>query len=360
MAAIALALAPVTGGRGRCAPSPGATCNAWRLRIADPHNRQRVDWMPPRTIGSAMSLDPALRHRIETLLGSNRAVLFMKGRPQAPQCGFSAKAAGILGELGVDFAHVDVLSDPEIREAIKVYGQWPTIPQLYIDGELAGGSDIIEQMFASGELQAAFGLPPPDRTPPTVSLTPSAVAMLRKAIDDAGGDVVVEFDIDPAYRTRLQLAQRNAAAIATEVEGIPLQFSLAGARRAEGLSVDFADDARGRGLLIDNPNAPKPVRQIAPSDAARRVAEGSLAIVDVRPADERALAALPFDVLTLDQGIEPILDLPRDRALAFLCHHGERSRQVAEHVRQSGPREIHNVEGGIAAWADFDDSVPRY
>lgn len=307
-----------------------------------------------------MSLDPALRQRIDTLLSGNRIVLFMKGQPQAPQCGFSSKATGLLGELGVDYAHVDVLSDPEIREGIKLYGQWPTIPQLYIDGDLVGGSDIIEQMYASGELQSALGLPPPDRTPPQVHLSASAVQMLRKAIDDAGGEVVVEFDIDPAYRTRLQLAQPNGSAIATVVEGIPLQFSLTGARRADGLRIDFADDEHGRGLIIDNPNAPKPVRQISPAEAAERIAAGTLTLVDVRPADERAQAELSLPFLTLDKGIEAIRDLPPEQPLAFLCHHGGRSQQAAEHFRQLGHREVYNVEGGIDAWADFDSGVARY
>src|SRR5690606_340023 len=173
--------------------------------------------------------------RIDSLLGENRVVLFMKGQPQMPQCGFSAKAAGILNGLGVEFAHVDVLSDPDIREGIKHYGDWPTIPQLYIGGELVGGSDIVEQMANSGELHAALGLPAPDRTPPRVELTPAAAKMLRQAIDDAGGDVVVQVQIDPRFRTRLQLAPRSDGAIAAEAGGVPLQFDLAGARRADGL-----------------------------------------------------------------------------------------------------------------------------
>ena len=126
-----------------------------------------------------MSLDPALRDRIETLLSTNRVVLFMKGEPRAPQCGFSAKAIGALGAVGVDYAHVDVLSDPEIREGIKEYGEWPTIPQLYIGGELIGGSDIIEQMANSGELYTVLGLPAPDRSPPAITITPAAATVLR-------------------------------------------------------------------------------------------------------------------------------------------------------------------------------------
>ena len=100
-----------------------------------------------------MSLDPALRSRIESLLQSNRVVLFMKGQPTMPQCGFSAKAVAALSALGVDYAHVNVLADQEIREGIKVYGDWPTIPQLYVKGEFVGGCDIVKEMYQTGELQ---------------------------------------------------------------------------------------------------------------------------------------------------------------------------------------------------------------
>ena len=103
-----------------------------------------------------MSLDPALRQRIDDLLAANRIVLFMKGQPDAPQCGFSSQAAGTLKGLGVSFAHMDVLSDPEIREGIKAYSNWPTIPQLYVKGEFVGGCDIVREMFQSGELQSHF------------------------------------------------------------------------------------------------------------------------------------------------------------------------------------------------------------
>ena len=307
-----------------------------------------------------MSLDPALRSRIDTLLADNRIVLFMKGHPQAPQCGFSAKAAGALNALGVAYAHVDVLADPEIREGIKAYGEWPTIPQLYIGGELVGGSDIIEQMANSGELHGALGLPAPDRTPPQIDIRPGAVAMLRNAIADAGGDVVVSMDIDPQFRTRLHLAQPDANAITVEVDGIRVQFDLAGARRADGMVIDWADDARGRGLVIENPNAPPPVRAISPDDAAYRRKAGTLRIVDVRPADERALASLPGDVLNLDHGLEPIGALPKNTALAFLCHHGNRSQQAAEHFRQQGFLDIYNIVGGIDAWAAIDGTISKY
>jgi monothiol glutaredoxin len=120
------------------------------------------------------------------------------------------------------------------------------------------------------------------------------------------------------------------------------------------------DDARGRGLVIENPNAPPKVRELAPADAAARLAAGTLTLVDVRPAQERALAALAGGFQTLDNGAAALEALPKDTPLAFLCHHGGRSAQAAEHFRQLGFREVHNVTGGIDAWADVDTSIPKY
>ena len=94
-----------------------------------------------------------VQERIEHLLSQQSIVLFMKGTPQFPMCGFSARAVAILQQLGVPFHAVNVLEDQEIREGIKVYGNWPTIPQLYIHKELIGGSDIMMEMYQSGELK---------------------------------------------------------------------------------------------------------------------------------------------------------------------------------------------------------------
>lgn len=94
-----------------------------------------------------------VKTRIEKLLNENSIVLFMKGNPQFPLCGFSGRAVAILKELGAEFSSVDVLEDDEIRQGIKEYGNWPTIPQLYIKKELVGGSDIMMEMFESGELK---------------------------------------------------------------------------------------------------------------------------------------------------------------------------------------------------------------
>jgi monothiol glutaredoxin len=91
--------------------------------------------------------------RIDEIVKANDVVLFMKGSALFPQCGFSSRAVAILDHLGVSFETVDVLQDPEIRQGIKAYSDWPTIPQLYVKGEFVGGSDIMMEMFETGELQ---------------------------------------------------------------------------------------------------------------------------------------------------------------------------------------------------------------
>jgi monothiol glutaredoxin len=90
--------------------------------------------------------------RIQEQLKSNRVVLYMKGTPDFPQCGFSAAASRALAACGADFATVNIFEDPELREALKRYSNWPTYPQLYVNGELVGGADIIQEMHRSGEL----------------------------------------------------------------------------------------------------------------------------------------------------------------------------------------------------------------
>lgn len=96
----------------------------------------------------------SVQEKIREQVTQNPVVLYMKGTPQFPQCGFSGVAAQILKACGVnDYLAVDVLRDPEVRDGIKVFANWPTIPQLYIHGEFVGGADIMREMFQSGELQ---------------------------------------------------------------------------------------------------------------------------------------------------------------------------------------------------------------
>lgn len=310
-----------------------------------------------------MSLDPALHARIETLLTQNPVVLFMKGNPQAPNCGFSAKAVGILDSLVDSYTHVDVLQDAEIREGIKRYGSWPTIPQLYIRGELVGGSDIIEQLLNSGELHELLGVPAPDRSPPQISITPAAADAIRAAMAADSDDLALHMSVDARFNAQFQLKPRAGGEIEAESAGIRILFDLASAPRAQGVEIDWVEDVRGAGLAVRNPNAPAAVGSLDVEALKARLDAGDgLLVVDVRPAAERAAAPFPAPHELLDEdSIARLSALPKEQPLAFLCHHGNASRQAAEHFRGLGFRQVFNIEGGIDAWSQqIDPGVPQY
>lgn len=104
-----------------------------------------------------MSISPDTRKRIDEIIAGDRVVLFMKGSRSFPQCGFSAQVVSILDRYVPEYRTVDVLQDPEIREGVKDYSSWPTIPQLYVGGEFLGGCDIVTEMFQTGELEQKLG-----------------------------------------------------------------------------------------------------------------------------------------------------------------------------------------------------------
>ena len=307
-------------------------------------------------------LSPQTRQRIERTLSDHRVVLFMKGDRQSPRCGFSAKAVGILDGLIPDYASVDVLSDAEIREGIKELGQWPTIPQLYVDGELVGGSDIIEGMLNSGELHELLGLGAPDRSAPSITITPKAAEAIARAMADVEPGVGLHLDVDPRFNAQFQLKPVTGQEIVAEAAGLRIHFDLASAPRAEGISIDWVEDFRGAGLAISNPQAPPAVKSLSVRELHDLIVAGAVDVVDVRPAHARALAPFPVPHEVLDEDShERLAALPKDLPLAFLCHHGNSSRQAAEHFRQLGFHQLYNVEGGIDAWSqEIDPQVPRY
>ena len=114
-----------------------------------------------------MSVTPEqqIREAIQDAIASNEVLLFMKGTPEAPRCGFSARTVAALEALGTPFAAVDILPDPRIRQELSALSNWPTIPQLFVKGELVGGCDIVTEMYETGELAEALGVEPPAAAP---------------------------------------------------------------------------------------------------------------------------------------------------------------------------------------------------
>jgi monothiol glutaredoxin len=307
-----------------------------------------------------MPLAAATRTRIENLLAANRVVLFMKGSRATPQCGFSAATTDRLNALLDDYVTVDVLADEDIRQGIKEFGNWPTIPQLYVDRELVGGADIVQSMFDSGELHRVLGVPEPDRTPPEITISDAAVAAIRQALADADG-MKLFLVIDGRFQPQFQLREANGNEISVVANGLEISFDVASAQRARGASIDWTKTAHGEGLAIHLPMAPTSVKSLDVQALKRRLDAGDVTLIDVRPAQDRALA--PFagaEVLDAESHAR-LAALPKDTPLAFLCHHGNSSRGAAEHFREHGFRDVWNVTGGIEAWStEIDPSVPRY
>ncbi len=119
-----------------------------------------------------------LRDEIQKAISANPVLLFMKGTPEQPMCGFSARTVAVLQSLGRPFAAVDILPDPRIRQELSALSNWPTIPQLFVDGELVGGCDIVTEMYQSGELQQVLGVEASDPTDEAPAAEPTPAAPL--------------------------------------------------------------------------------------------------------------------------------------------------------------------------------------
>jgi monothiol glutaredoxin len=316
-----------------------------------------------------MTLSDPMRQQIENLVSSNRVVLFMKGNRRFPQCGFSATVVGILDQHLSSYETVNVLADPQIRDGIKAYSEWPTIPQLYVAGKFVGGCDIVREMQASGELEQLLGGTKAQgpggeaapEAPPKITVTPAAAAAFQAAAADAGDDVL-RLEVSPQFQYDLFFGPRQDGDIEVATSGLTLRIDRKSARRADGLSIDFVDGPSGAGFKLENPNEPPKVRQITAVELKGLLDSGKpVELFDVRTEAERAIATIA-GARHLDQaGQDHLSHLDPDALVVFHCHHGGRSQSAAEQVLRAGFHKVYNLQGGIDAWSrDVDPSVPRY
>ncbi|HET7538305.1 MAG TPA: Grx4 family monothiol glutaredoxin [Polyangiaceae bacterium] len=309
-------------------------------------------------------LSDALRSRISGLIAQNPVIVFMKGTRRAPQCGFSAQVVQILDELVPEYESVDVLGSAELREGIKEFSQWPTIPQLFINGEFIGGCDIVRALRESGELEQLLSKPGNPPPLPKIRVSAAAAQAFRAALaESTGADAeVLHLKIDARWQNDLYFAPREPGTLELELgdRGLSLFMDPASLRRADGLSIDFLDGANA-GFKIENPNQPPSVKQLSPQELKGLLDKREITVFDVRPDHERALASIP-EAHSLDQaGQDYLFSLDRDAPIAFLCHHGMRSQSAAEQVLAEGFRNVYNVRGGIHAWSEtVDRNVPKY
>ncbi len=302
-----------------------------------------------------------VRARIDEVIQSNSVVLFMKGDKQMPQCGFSARAIEALTSTGVDFKTVNVLADPEIRQGIKDYSDWPTIPQLYINKEFIGGSDILTQMHESGDLHQLLGVPFTPPSPPNITLTDAFVAAIESAMADAPGGGLPRLQISPRFEYGFGLSNPASGDFKVENNGLSILVDRSSAERADGLTLDFRE-GDGGGIVIDNPNEPPSIGRLdAHGYKAMRDAEEPHHLFDVRTPEEWAIARLDGATLLDASGISKLEALDENATIVLYCHHGIRSMQAASQLLSQGYRNVYNLDGGIDAWSiHIDNTVPRY
>ncbi len=309
-----------------------------------------------------MSLDENVRQEIAELIGSGDVVLFMKGNRRQPQCGFSATVVGILDAMLPEYTTVDVLSAPHIREGIKTFSSWPTVPQLYVKGEFVGGCDIVQEMYGSGELFEALGLEPVASVQPRITVTPAAQrALAAAAAEHGGGGRELHLSVDGDHQSHLSIAPRSRIDVEAICDGVVLLLDPISASRADGITIDVADTPNGQAFRVDNPNAPR-VRAMSVRELEAMIDAGDrFELLDVRTPEERAIASIPGAVLLNETEAARIESMPRDTPLVLHCHHGGRSQQAAEQFVALGFSKVWNVVGGIDAWSqEIDPEVPRY
>jgi monothiol glutaredoxin len=308
-----------------------------------------------------MSLTDAMKRRLTDLIAGDEVVLFMKGNRMRPQCGFSAGVVATLDARVADYTTVDVLADPELRDGIKEFTQWPTIPQLYVRGEFVGGADIVREMEGSGELDRLLKTADRPVKTPTITVTAAAAAAFREALGDAGADEVIRLEITPGFEHGLAIEPARPGDVRVDVDGLRFAVARLSAGRADGLRFDFAEQRGEAGFKIDNPNAPPSVQVIGPRELRDRLAAGVVHLYDVRSPQEREIARIEPSVLLDEAARTDILALARDTPLVFYCHHGVRSLAAAEYFLREGFKSVTSVQGGIDAWtSEVDPTVPRY
>lgn len=312
---------------------------------------------------------------ITELVSKHPVVLFMKGSRRFPQCGFSSRVISILDGLlpGDGYETVNVLSDPALRDGIKEFSQWPTIPQLYVKGKFVGGCDIVSEMAESGELATLLGgdvagatpampaVPAAPAVAPKITLSKAAAEAFKSAAESDAEHPRVVISREFAYDLYFDTKQPNDFTVSVPQEGLTLLVDPESASRANGLSIDYVG-GESAGFKLDNPNEPPKVRPLAPADLqAMRQRGDAVVVYDVRTPAERAIAKLEGDRFLDDEGLESVDAHSKDTALVFYCHHGHRSRSVAQHFVAKGFKRVYNLEGGIDAWSHtVDPKVATY
>lgn len=306
-------------------------------------------------------MDNTTQERIRETIQSDAVVLFMKGTRKAPRCGFSAQVVQILDELLPSYTTVDVLADNALREGIKEYSSWPTIPQLYIEGEFIGGCDIVRDLFQSGALEQKLGVEADNNEQgPKITITERAAEAFAESIDEE--DEFVRLEVSQNFDHSLAIGPQEPGDMAVRAGELIVLLDRASAKRADGVSIDYVQTSEGGAFRINNPNLPPRVKSLSVAELKKKMDAGEdFMLLDVRTREERKVAKLEGARRLDEDLVSDLLDMDRDTQLIFICHHGIRSKTAAEQFLAQGFKNVFNVEGGMEAWSqEVDPDVPRY
>jgi monothiol glutaredoxin len=246
-----------------------------------------------------------------------------------------------------------------VRDGIKQFSSWPTIPQLFVNGEFIGGADIVAALSESGELKeklAGLGVAQTAK----VTLSERARAELGAALE--GAEECIRLDVSPKFEHDLAVGVPDPRDVIVDVGGLRISMPPGSVRRADGIHIDVMDTPDGPAFKIDNPNEPPRVKRLSPAELKQRMTRGDdLLLVDVRTPGERAIASIEGG-RPLDAAMRAELERSaRDRSIVVYCHHGVRSLNAAEELAAQGFRDVYNLVGGIDSWSlDVDPDLPRY
>lgn len=306
-----------------------------------------------------MALNTELKNQIESIIASDKIILFMKGTKENPQCGFSATVVEILNQLVPEYTTVNVLADHQIREGIKEFSSWPTIPQLYAHKEFIGGCDIIKELYNSGEIFTALQIPKPSSKIPHINITPNAADAFLKALKDAGPEDKLRLKVNVNFGHDLSFSSRNANDLEIQSAGLSILIDPISAGKADGLTIDYTSSKMGAGFEINNPNAPSIVKDMTVVELKQKLDNHEkFNFFDVRTQEEWDLSHIPGAKLFLELSEDEIAALDKNTPIVFQCRSGGRSARTAEQFNAKGFRNVYNLKGGILAYKkEIDDSI---
>lgn len=307
--------------------------------------------------------------KVKEIVESEPLVVFAKGTKEAPRCGFSARAIDIVKSLGKPFTVVDILADPTIRPALVAFSDFPTSPQLFVKGELVGGSDIVQELYQAGELQrqvyAAFGEEWTDEAAGEApfEVTPPALEKLKSFRESK--DEFVRVDITIMGSERNHALSLETKALPTDlrwtIDGLGFAVDPKIRGEFDKLKIDWVDNNGSQGFAVtDIGDPPKPAvpATVSPDEALALVEDGKdgdggkVWLVDVREESEwktgHAAEAILLPMSKFEQQVGEV-GFGKDDTILLYCASGGRSGMAVEQLRKQGFRKARNL-GGVANW----------